>query len=282
MSIAVDSFTFYKWTIYLSGVFLIIISIFLLYLYFVKYKDVKYIYIAATLNSLGFIFLYLESKTNTNKVLQYTLLCFLIVFFILYTIISILGNGDLFHSVKKISYNPVENLETHDTNIRFVSPFTGFVKSLPGTYLGYGYKEDGVTENFRSTFLNLSTKDDNGGFDFLTASADSTFVPIRILRMDNNGVTLTDSSFLKFGQKENDPRFTAIKSENGSLEPPFHGMHIVHSHCETLGDDLAFILHSAQTKVHSLQKHLSFDDGMIRHQNHNKHPVHLTAWCFSH
>ena len=73
MSIAVDSFTFYKWTIYLSGVFLIIISIFLLYLYFVKYKDVKYIYIAATLNSLGFVFLYLESKTNTNKTLQYTL-----------------------------------------------------------------------------------------------------------------------------------------------------------------------------------------------------------------
>ena len=281
----VDSFTFYKWTIYFTGSFLIIASIYLLYLYFLKNKDNKYIYVAATLNSLGFLFLYLESKVGSNKMLQYTLLITLIIFFILYTIITILGTGDLFHSVQNIRYDPVSNLETHDTNIRFTSSFSPLTNPPPGTYLGYGYKEDGSTESFHSDILNVAPTEDNGGFNFLTATAGSTFIPNTILRINKDGVTFNNSgenAAVRFGSETTAPQLTAISNSKGSHKPPFNGFFFTHTYCEKVGHDVALILHAKDTKVYALNNHIHFQDGEIRHFHYNQSPVEMTTWCFSH
>ena len=282
-----NSFGYYKWTIYFIGSFLIITSIYLLYVYFLKYKDNKYLYIAATVNSLGFLFLYLESKVGTNKMLQYTLLFTLIIFFILYSIITILGTGDLFHSVQNISYDPVSNLETHNTNIRFTSSFSPLSNPQPGTYLGYGYMEDGTTQSFYSDIMNVAPTEDSGGFSFLTATAGSTFLPTKIFSINKDGISFNNMSFednpvVRFGDDNDAPRITAMTNTKGSHKPPFHGFFFTHTYCDKVGHDVALTLHGKQTKVYSLNDHIQYTDGEIRHSHYDKNPVEITTWCFSH
>jgi hypothetical protein len=279
------TYNFYKWSIYLSGCFLIFISIYLLYLFFIKYKDTKYIYLAATINSIGFLFLYLESKQGDNKILQYSLIICIILFFILFTVLTLRGQDDIFHSVEKIRYDPSTNLETHDTVIRFISDWDPWIDSNYGTYLGYGYKTDPNTVSYFSDFLNISPNDSQTGFSFFLAQENSLFLPTQILTIDRNAVTLIpDDSSVQFGNKPESPKISTRSSNKGYIPLPFHGLFFVHTFCPELQHDMAFVVHlpGMKTLVHSPRNHIQVsENNLIVHVNHKKHPIDMSMWCFS-
>ena len=281
----ITTYDFYKWLIYLSGCALILISNYLLYLFFIKYRDIKYIYVAATINSIGFLFLYLESKQGNNKTFQYSLLISIILFFILFTVLTIRGQNDVFHSVEKIRYDPTTNVETHDTLIRFISDFDPWVTSDYGTYLGYGYQTDPPTDNYYSDFLNISPNTSTTGFSFLLGQEGSLFLPTEIMTIDENAVTLiNNSSSIKFGNTPTSPQISTRTNKKGYLPLPFHGVFFLHTFCSELQHDMAFVVHLAgmEPLIHSPRNNIKVSNhNVIYHVNYEKHPVDISMWCFS-